>query len=327
LKVLAPIISTDEGELLRHALPTVLMQPDVEVVVFDNASKDGTAAIAEELGVRCVRLTERQSYSRAMNRALSSIGGDVILFMQPDCFLGPGFVEAACRHFDDPRVGSVAPKLLRTEGPDEKQRLGVIDTAGMVVDRRRKNGLVGHGQPGSAFGKVAEAFGADGAAALYRRRTLEDAALDGQVFDEDLVAVRDGVPADWGVDADLAWRTRLLGWRCIYEPSAVGYHVRRYSPTTRARVAGWQRTVQFRNRYLMIVKNDPPLSLLAGLPWVLPYEFAALGFALLREPGLLGGYRGATALYGRMRGKRRTLQRRRRERDAPPIPYGLVPPA
>lgn len=326
MKVGVPIISTNEGELLRHALPPVLAQDDVEVVVIDNASGDSTADVARDLGVRCVRLDERHSFGRAMNLAVRSVDTEAILFVQPDCFLSPGFVAAAHRHLDDPRVGAVAPKLIRTEGPAEGQRLDAMDTAGMSLDRRRKNGLVGHGRPALAFSEVSEAFGADGAVALYRRAALEDAAADGQVFDEDLVMVRDGVPADWASDADLAWRVRLLGWRCVYEPKAVAHHIRRYSPSTRGRVPEWQRMVQFRNRYLMIAKNDPAESLLRDLPRIALYELLALGYALVRERFLLRGYIEAMRVMPRMLRKRRDLQRRRRERSLPPPPYGLEPP-
>ncbi len=325
MKIGIPVISTNEAELLRHALPTALDQEDVEVVVLDNASEDSTAEVARELGVRCVRLEERHSFCRAMNLAVRCVDTEAILFMQPDCFLAPGFVAAVRRRLEDPEVGSVAPKLVRTEGPRPEQRLDAIDTAGMAVDRRRKNGLVGHGRPALAFDAPGEAFGADGAVALYRRAALEDAAVDGEVFDEDLVLVRNGVPADWGSDADLAWRTRLLGWRCAYEPGAVAYHVRRYSPTNRGRIEEWQRMVQFRNRYLMMAKNDPLPDLLRDLPAILAYEVLALGFALLRERHLLRGYVEAARMLGVMRRKRKVLQDRRRERGAAPVPYGLEP--
>ncbi len=319
------MISTNEGELLSHALPTALAQEDVEVVVLDNASEDSTADVARELGVRCVRLEERHSFCRAMNLAVRCVDTEAILFMQPDCFLTPGLVAAMRGRLEEPEVGSVAPRLVRTEGPRPEQRLDAIDTAGMVVDRRRKNGLVGHGRPALAFDTPGEAFGADGAVALYRRAALEDAAVDGEVFDEDLVLVRDGVPADWGSDADLAWRTRLLGWRCGYEPRAVAYHVRRYSPTNRGRIAEWQRMVQFRNRYLMIAKNDPLRQLLGDLPRIMAYEVLALGYALARERHLLRGYVEAARLLPVSLRKRRVLQDRRRERGAPAVPYGLEP--
>jgi GT2 family glycosyltransferase len=314
-----PVISTNEAELLRHSLPTALMQDDVEVVVLDNASEDSTAEVARELGVPCVRLAERHSFCRAMNVGVRSVGGDAVLFMQPDCFLEPGFLAAARRRLAENGVGSVAPKLVRTLGPRPEQRLDALDTAGMVVDRRRKNGLVGHGRPALAFDRSAEAFGADGALALYRRRVLDEVAVDGQVFDEDLVT--------WGSDADLAWRARLLGWRCVYEPAAVAHHIRTYSPSTRARMPPWDRTMQFRNRYLMMIKNDPLGALLRDLPGILLYEALALGFALVRERHLLRGYAEAARLAPAMRRKRAMLQRKRRDRGDPTPPYGLEPPA
>ena len=151
VSVAVPVISTDEGELLRHALPTALAQEDVEVVVIDNASSDSTAAVAAELGVRCVRLDERHSLAAGDERRAAQRGRRPVLFMQPDCFLAPGFVAAARRRLDEPGVGSVAPKLVRTAGPRPEQRLDAIDAAGMSLDRRRKNGLVGHGRPALAF--------------------------------------------------------------------------------------------------------------------------------------------------------------------------------
>jgi GT2 family glycosyltransferase len=141
--------------------------------------------------------------------------------------------------------------------------------------------------------------------------------VDGQVFDEDLVT--------WGSDADLAWRARALGWRCAYEPAAVAYHVRRYSPTTRREMPKWDRMMQFRNRYLMMVKNDPLGALARDLPRIAAYEVAALGYALLVERHLLRGYVEAVRLAPRMRAKRVALQRLRRERGAPAVPYGLEP--
>jgi GT2 family glycosyltransferase len=319
MKVGVLVISTNEGHLLRHALPTALEQDVADVVVLDNGSDDSTAQVAEELGVRTVRIDERQSWPLAMNVALRNVKGDAVLFMQPDCFLTPGFVETARSRLAEEGVGSVAPKLVRTLGPRPDQRLDAMDTAGMVIDRRRKNGLVGHGRPALAYDRPAEAFGADGAVALYRREALDDVAIDDQVIDEELVT--------WGSDADLAWRARLLGWRCAYEPGAVAYHVRTYSPSTRSRMPAWDRTMQFRNRYLMMIKNDPLGSLLRDLPGILLYEALSLAFALLRERHLLRGYLDVMRLAPSMRRKRAILQRRRRERGAPAPPYGLEPPA
>jgi GT2 family glycosyltransferase len=171
----------------------------------------------------------------------------------------------------------------------------------MVVDRRRKNGLVGHGAPAAGFSRPAPVFGADGAAALYRRRTLEGCALDGrEVLDEDMEL--------WASDADLAWRAQLGGWRSVYEPRAVAEHVRTYSPSTRSMMSTEARRLQFRNRYLMMIKNETGSGLVHDLGWIAAYEALALGHVLLRERHLLAGYRDAWRLRAGARRRRRLVQ-------------------
>jgi GT2 family glycosyltransferase len=255
-----------------------------------------------------------------MNAGLAAAAGDSVLLLNADCVLDAGFLAAARTQLSDPRVGSVAPKLLRAGGVEPSARLPVLDTAGMVVDRRRKNGLVGHNAPADWYASPAPAFGGDGAAVLYRRATLEDCAVEGEILDEDFEL--------WAADADLAWRARLLGWECIYEPQAVAWHVRYYSPSTRARLDAHHRRLQFRNRYLMMAKNDTGAALARDLHRVGAYELLALGYALAVERELLRGYVEALRLAPSALRRRRVIQRRRRERGAPArVPFGLQPPA
>ncbi|MEX2195832.1 MAG: glycosyltransferase family 2 protein [Thermoleophilaceae bacterium] len=311
------LMSAGEAPLLRHSLPAAMAQEGARVVVLDNASGDQTEAVAREHGAEYLRLPERLPYARAMNEGIRRTEGAALLLLNADCFLAPGFLAAAMARLAEPRTGSVAPKLLRTEGPEPERRLDAIDAAGMVVDRRRKNTLVGHGRPSLAYDDPGEAFGADGAAALYRREALMDCALGADVFDEDMEL--------WASDVDLAWRARVLGWRCAYEPRAVAYHVRYYSPSTRARVPAADRRLQFRNRYLMMVKNDTAGGLVRDLPHLVLYEALALGFALLRERTLLRGYVDAAQLAPAAWRRRRAIQARRRERGLGGAPLGLEP--
>ena len=161
-------------------------------------------------------------------------------------------------------------------------RLDVLDAAGMVVDRRRKNTLVGHDEPASRYAHAAEVFGGDGACVLYRREVLAACAVGGEVLDEQLEL--------WASDVDLAWRARLLGWRCMYEPRAVAWHVRFYSPTTRSGLPEAHRRLQFRNRLLMMAKNDRWSDVRGDLHRIAFYELLAIGHVLLRERHLLRAY-------------------------------------
>ena len=308
------LMSTDEADYLRRSLPAALEQEGAEVVVIDNASTDATSEVARAHGARCVRFEERLSYCAATNAAIAATDGHAVLLLNADCFLAPGFLAAARPRLEEQGVGSVAPKLIRTTGPEAQDRLDAIDAAGMVIDRRRKNTLVGHGRPSLAYETPGEAFGADGAAAVYRRETLESCATEAAVFDEDFER--------WASDVDLAWRARLMGWRCVYEPRAVAYHVRCYSPSTRAQMPEGSRRMQFRNRYLMMAKNDTVSALARDLPRMALYEAAALGYALLRERFLLRGYAEAARLLPAALRRRREIQRRARVRR---VPFGLEP--
>jgi len=83
----------------------------------------------------------------------------------------------------------------------------------------------------------------DGAAALYRRKMLDEIGL----FDEAFFA--------YGDDADLGLRGRLGGWTCIYVPSAVVYHVH---SATAGEFSPLKAFLIERNRIFVLVKLFPP---------------------------------------------------------------------
>jgi GT2 family glycosyltransferase len=291
------MLSVDEAHLLERSLPAAIGQPDAEVVVIDNACTDATAALCEQHGARRVALPGRRSYAAAINAGIAATSGPALLLLNADCVLDGGFLAAARSRLDEPKVGAVAPLLLRATGMDEADRTDIVDAAGMTIDRRGKNSLVGHGEPRAAHERPREAFGGDGACVLYRREALDGVAVGAEVLDEDM--------ALWASDADLAWRVRNAGWRCVYEPRAVAWHVRFYSPGNRPLVAPEHRRLQFRNRLLMLAKNETARGFVKHAPFILGYEVLALGHALLRERTLLRGYVEAGRLLGAARSRRR----------------------
>jgi GT2 family glycosyltransferase len=298
------VLSVDEAALLEHSLPPAVVQPDARVVVIDNACTDTTVSLCERLGVGLVRLPQRVSYAAAINQGLAQTAGDdAVLLLNADCVLDEGFLAAARAHLRHEGVGSVAPRLIRATGMTAAERLNVLDAAGMTIDHRRKNSLVGHGERSAGHAQAHACFGGDGACVLYRRDVLDACAVGAEVLDEDM-----GL---WASDADLAWRAQLQGYACVFEPAAIAWHKRFYSPTTRAQLAPEHRRLQFRNRLLMIVKNETGRTFLRDGPQIVAYEVLALGFALLRERDLLRGYADFARLLGRARARRRVIQPRR----------------
>jgi GT2 family glycosyltransferase len=290
------MLSVDEAHLLERSLRAALAQADADVVVVDNACTDRTASLCDEVGARRVGLRERRSYAAAINAGLAATDAPAVLLLNADCILDAGFLAAARPRLDDPGIGSVAPLVLRATGMEPGDRLDIVDAAGMTIDRRRKNSLVGHGEPREAHARRRDVFGGDGACVLYRREALTAVAVGAEVFDEDMEL--------WASDADVAWRVRNAGWRCVFEPAALAWHVRFYSPGNRALLAPEHRRMQFRNRLLMLAKNETGRGFARNAPFILGYEVLALGHALLRERTLLRGYAEAVRLLPGARARR-----------------------
>lgn len=84
---------------------TVPLDP-AEIVVVDDGSEDGTAAIPEAFGVRLIRQAhENQAVAR--NRGAWATSGEVILFTDADCEPAPDWVERMIAPFADPSIAGV----------------------------------------------------------------------------------------------------------------------------------------------------------------------------------------------------------------------------
>jgi len=183
----------------------------IEIIMVDNASTDGSVDYVKNNfnEVRIFRNDSNLGFSKGNNVGLREAQGEFILILNNDTCIDRDCIRAMVEvaRFDD-RVGIVAPKIyfLRKEG--------VINNAGSfllwngwAVDRGY--GEIDKGQ----YDRVEEVFAACGACMLLRRTMLEDIGF----FDENIFAYFE--------DTELSWRARLRGWRVVYTPRAIVYHV------------------------------------------------------------------------------------------------------
>jgi len=81
---------------------------DYEVIVVDDASTDDTARVAEEMGVRLLRLPERCGPGGARNRGAEQARGRYFLFVDADVRVHPETLARAVQVFvDDPAVDAL----------------------------------------------------------------------------------------------------------------------------------------------------------------------------------------------------------------------------
>lgn len=194
-KVAAVVLSWNGREDTLACLRS-LEGEDVEVIVVDNASNDGSADAVK--GAEVIRNERNLGYAGGMNvgirRALEQ-GADAVLLLNNDVEVDPGAIHAMVAVSEG--AGAVSPLIVFADDPEE------IWYAGARFDPR--SGYHGR-QLTDRIETVRETERICGAAVLMTRQSLERVGL----FDEELFAYAEDV--DWSL------RARDLGLPLLVTP-------------------------------------------------------------------------------------------------------------
>jgi GT2 family glycosyltransferase len=287
-----------------HLLPTCLSSlrqqtwRDFETILVDNGSADDSLALLQRdfPEVRVIPLQENLGLAGGTNAGIAATDAPIIATLNNDTEADPRWLEELKLALDaHPEAGSVASKLLLFDRRD------VIHSAGDFygVDGVPGNRGVWERDDGR-FGQSELIFGACAGAAAYRRTMLDDVGL----FEDSFFMYCE--------DVDLAFRGQLLGYRCVFAPAAVVYHM--LSATGGGPLASYY----CGRNFLRVIVRDMPRELLGRVwPRVLLAQLRFTWESLVhaREPAararLRGQFDGLRELP-RMLHERREIQRRRR---------------
>lgn len=275
------IVTYNSADVIGACLDGLKQQtwPNTTVIVVDNASGDHTISeitSRSELDVRLICNDANLGYAKGQNQAIRSISSDYVLTLNPDVTLEPGYIEELVLVMEkDKHIGSATGLLCL----DEQQTQ--VDTCGLIMDRTRNARERGSGLSTLIFTESSEVFGVSAAAAIYSRSMIDEISVEDQFFDEDFFAYKE--------DVDVAWRARRLGWKSWYVASAKGIHLRNWGKRSdRKRIPLSIRQNSYKNRYLMIIKNETfNYKWWVNLPRLIAYELMLHGFLLLRDPKVL----------------------------------------
>ncbi len=247
------IVTYNSEQYMERCLQYVLEQdfPRKEIIVVDNASADRSAAIVRKFGsaVRAIYNPKNVGFAAAQNQAIAQSRGEWILTLNPDVRLSPDFISKLIAAGEsDQSAGSICGKVLAM-GPDFAiPSRPLFDSTGIYMTPNLRHFDRGSRIPDEGqYDRCEYVFGGTGAACLYRREMIEDISIDGDFFDSDFFAYRE--------DADVAWRAQLLGWKCLYNPLAVAWHVRSVLPENRRSLPPIVNMHSVKNRWLLRMKN------------------------------------------------------------------------
>lgn len=237
---------------------------DFEIVVVDDGSNDGTSAWLESRRskIRPLILPINRGFAAAMNAGIAVTTGEYLIALNNDTVPDPGFVE----HM----VSSAQTGYDMVAGRVVLDGHNVIDSAGISVlrDGCSKERLRGVPEESIQALHQTEVFGPSAAASLYSRRMLNRIGL----FDESFEAFYE--------DVDLAWRARIGGFRCLYNPRATVRHVHSASY---GKLSIRKLFLLERNRYWILWRHYPVRA------WPLSVAYHACEAASLFGSGYLDG--------------------------------------
>lgn len=272
--VSAVVVNWNGAWYLGECLESLFAQShrDLEVIVVDNGSNDGSLDLLRAFGdrIRLIANRENRGFAGGANQGIRAARGDYIALLNNDARAEPSWLAELVAAIESaPDIGMCASKILFFP------ETAFIDKAGHLMYPDGLN--AGRGKWERDRGQYdarEEALFPDGAAALYRKRMLQEIGL----FDEDFFA--------YGDDADLGMRARLSGWRCLYVPSAVVYH--RHSQSL-GRNSPQKALLVERNRFWLAVKLWPWPLLLAS-PLFTAVRFFWQAYGALASSGSAGAF-------------------------------------
>lgn len=249
------VIPNYNGEkFLKNCLESLNEQTykEIEIILVDNNSTDMSLKLTQKYapGSHIINLSKNTGFSYAVNEGIKKAKGEFIFLLNNDTECDKSCIQRLAETIKtDSRIFSVNSKMIQSNNRE------LIDDAG---DGYCLLGLAykrGYNQKVSGKTREKTIFSACAGASLYRKNILFELGL----FDENFFAYLE--------DVDIGYRANIHGYKNIYCPKAIVYHV--ISGTTGIQKSEFKTKLSARNNSYLIYKNMPIIQLIINLPFLI----------------------------------------------------------
>jgi GT2 family glycosyltransferase len=269
------IVTFNSDRFLTRCLDQLEAQtrrPDRTIIVDSGSSDRKYLDTAHSYSFPCtVILKPNVGFCTANNIGWSLVKDfDYILYVNPDAFLTPHFIELSLSYMnfrDNADVGLLGGSLLRYD-MEAQAPSGYVDSTGIFQtwygrffdrDQQKPNSVL------QRYTSPVEVPALCAAAVFCRNTALHQVSVGGDIFDPSYFMYKD--------DIDLSWRVRRADWKLIYHPGLVAYHCR-----------GWKkRSATSTDMRLLSARNEVKMFLKFRSPYLL---YALAKYALVRSLGV-----------------------------------------
>lgn len=248
-KVAVVILNWNGLKYLSQFLNGVVQStyPNLEVVVGDNASSDGSVNFlkAQFPTVTVVQNDANYGFTGGYNRVLKQVEADYYILLNSDIEVGPNWIEPVIELMEtDDAIAAAAPKIKSFAQKDHFEHAGAaggfIDHLGYPFCRGRIFYDVEEDR--GQYNQSGEVFWASGAALFIKKKYWD---LSGG-FDEQFFAHMEEI--------DLCWRLKNMGYKVMYCAESEVFHV---GGGTLDKENPFKTYLNFRNNLLLLKKNMP----------------------------------------------------------------------
>ena len=254
---------------LEDCLKAVFAQDikDQEVIVVDNGSTDGSLEYLNAYPeVRTIAMDKNYGFCGAVNAGIKAAESEYVILLNNDTEVEKDFAKELLKAIkSDEKIFSCSSKMVQFQDRTRVDDAGDYYCALGWAFGRGKNGLVEN------YENPVEIFASCAGAAIYRKKMLETVGY----FDENHFAYLE--------DIDLGYRARIHGYKNVYAPKAVVYHVGSgFSGSTHN---AFKVKLSSRNSVYLAYKNMPLLQLILNSPFLLAGHAVKWLFFLMKGLG------------------------------------------
>jgi len=250
LKTAVVILNWNGKKFLEQFLPSLIKNTsdlETEIIIADNDSKDDSIDfLNKNYPSLCqINLDQNYGYTGGYNRALKQIEAEYFVLLNSDIEVTENWLTPLINMMDsDKTIAACQPKILSFDNKNNFEYAGAaggfIDKYGYPFCRGRILNTIESDE--GQFNDSRDIFWATGASLMVRADLFNN--LGG--LDDDFFAHMEEI--------DFCWRLKNMGYRIVYNPKSVIYHV---GGGTLPNNSPFKLYLNFRNNLFLLYKNLP----------------------------------------------------------------------
>ena len=212
---------------VMESLKTEVIETDIQVIVVDNNSQDGSVAQLNEWitiedkkqKFKLIESSQNSGFSGGNNIGINAVDADYYLLLNSDTVVRPGAINILLETAkNNPRAGLIGPRL---EWPDEKPQESCFHFHTPVSEFLKAASV---GMFSRMLGRYIVARPVVDTVEHYHWVSFACVLIRAEVFKE--IGLLDDEFFMYFEDVEFSYRAQKAGWKVIYQPNAHVVHLR-----------------------------------------------------------------------------------------------------